>query len=85
MSCDSELKPPKMFSYVTSKDVTYNMDFVSYLMQNEMQRRAATGEPALSKEDLENYKKDLIKKVVISKDVESALKLRPSIRRQLNG
>ena len=82
---NDDLKPPRMFSVVTSKDVTYNMDFVSYLMQNELQRRAAAGEPALSKEDLENFKKDLLKKVVISKDVEAALKMKPSIRRQLNG
>lgn len=80
-----DIKPPRLFSRVTSHDVTYNMDFVSYLMQIEIQRRAEKNEPPMSAEDMNAFKNELIRKVVIQKDVQSATLIRPSIRRQLNG
>jgi hypothetical protein len=68
----NDTKPPRIFSTVTSNDVTYNLDFVTYLINTEIQRRAVKNEPPMSQEDL-------------NKDVQAATLLKPTIRRQLNG
>ena len=61
------------------------MDFVTYLIKLEIDRRAQKNEPPLSTEDLNNFKNELLRKVVIQKDVQAATLLKPTIRRQLNG
>ena len=85
MMSSNDTKPPRIFSTVTSNDVTYNLDFVTYLINTEIQRRAVKNEPPMSQEDLNNFKNDLMRKVVIQKDVQAATLLKPTIRRQLNG
>ena len=82
---DSELKPPRVFSVVTSAKVEYNMDFVEYLIKQELDRRKVAAEPALSQWELGEFRRKLIGALILRGDSEAAIKLRPqSTRIQLN-
>lgn len=72
-----------MFNVVTSAKVTYNMDFVEYLLKQEQDRRIVNGDPALSEWEISEYRRQLISKVILQGDADAAVKLRPRQTRTL--
>jgi hypothetical protein len=82
MSSD-ELKPPPIMSTITSKDVTYNMDFVGYLVDQERNRRASAGLPTMTLNQIEAFKRDVIRALIIRGDPTAAINLRPPAAKQL--
>ena len=83
MSYNDDMKPPRVFNVVTSSKVTYNMDFVNYLIQQEIDRRRAANEPNLSEWEAAEYRRKLIGKVVLQGDIDAAIALRPQSTRSL--
>ena len=79
----SEFLPPQIFSVVTSSKINYNMDFVDYLVKQEIDRRKVAAEPALSAWELGEFKRKLIGSVILQNDAEAAIKLRPQSTRML--
>ncbi len=87
--------PPRVFSTVTARAVSYNMDFVEYLIGQEVTRRAAAGYAAMTLDELADFKRQLIALAIIQQNPEAAIALRstrtpttvavPTIRQQLNG
>lgn len=74
-----------MFNVVTSASVNYNMDFVEYLVKQELDRRVVAKEPALSQWELGEFRRKVIGKLIVQGDAAAAVKLRPqSTRKQLN-
>ena len=80
---DSDLRPPRVFNTVTSSAVTYNMDTVEYLIQQELVRRKAAGAPAMSSWELAEFKRKLIGKLIIQGDALGAINLRPQETRKI--
>jgi len=80
-----------MFRQVTSKTVSYNMDFVGYLISQEVIRRQDSGAPQMTRAEQDDFQRQLIAKVIIQGDVAAAIALRPTlesappVRQQLNG
>lgn len=82
---DDEMKPPRVFSVVTSAKVEYNMDTVEYLIKQELDRRKVAVEPPLTSWELGEYRRKLIGALILRGDADAAIKLRPqSTRIQLN-
>lgn len=75
--------PPRVFSVVTSAKVTYNMDFVEHLIKQELTRRTASNDPALSQWELGEFRRNLIGAVILRSDIDGAIKLRPITTRIL--
>ncbi len=69
--------PPRVFTVVTSSKVQYNMDFVGYLIQQELDRRKVANDPALSQWELDEFRRKLIGAVILRNDIDGAIKLRP--------
>jgi len=89
-----DFDPPRVFTTVTSKAVSYNMDFVEYLMGQEAARRFASGIPKMTLDQENDFRRELIAKVIIQQNPEAAVALRseaPAVaaptttRQQLNG
>ncbi len=89
-----DFDPPRVFATVTSKAVSYNMDFVEYLMGQETARRFASGMPKMTLDQESDFRRELIAKVIIQQNPEAAVALRseaPAVaaptttRQQLNG
>ena len=80
---DSDLKPPRMFNTVTSATVTYNMDTVEYLINQEISRRAQSRLPQLSAWELAEFRRKLIGKLVVQGDAVAAIELRPQETRKI--
>jgi hypothetical protein len=57
------------------------MDFVDYLVTQEIDRRKVAAEPALSAWELGEFKRKLIGSVILQNDAEAAIKLRPQSTR----
>lgn len=74
----SDLTPPRMFNIVTSSNVNYNMDTVEYLIQQEVERRANSGISAMSQYDVQEFRRQLISKLIIQNDAAGAVNLRPT-------
>lgn len=75
-----------MFAVVTSAKVNYNMDTVVYLIQQEIERRKAASQQPLSQYEMEEFKRQLISKLIVQGDAQGAINLRPTTtRQQLNG
>jgi len=83
VSYNDEMKPPRVFSVVTSAKVEYNMDFVEHLIKQEIDRRKVAGEPLLSNWETGEFRRKLIGKVILQGDVTAALTLRPQSTRIL--
>jgi hypothetical protein len=82
----NDYSPPRLFTTVTSADLQYNTDTVEYLVRQEQQRRCVAGEPALSEWEQGEFRRQLIRRLVIQGDAVGAINLRPTTtRRQLNG
>lgn len=75
--------PPRVFTVVTSAKVQYNMDFVGYLIKQEVDRRKVANEPLLSQWELEEFQRKLIGAVILRGDIDAAIKLRPQSTRTL--
>ncbi len=69
--------PPRVFNIVTSSKVKYNMDFVEYLIRQEIDRRKVANESVLSPWELNEFRRTLIVAVILSNDIDGAIKLRP--------
>lgn len=86
MSSYNDTLAPKVFNVITSDKISYNMDFVTHLVAQEVDRRKVTGEPALSEWELGEYKRNIIRKLILQGDASAAVSLRPqTTRKQLNG
>ena len=83
MSYNDDMKPPRVFTVVTSGKMEYNMDFVSYLMKQESDRRVAARQRPLSQWESEEFKRQLISRVIIQNDTSGAIALRPTLSTQL--
>ena len=59
-----DFDPPRVFATVTSKAVSYNMDFVEYLMGQETARRFASGMPKMTLDQESDFRRELIAKVI---------------------
>ena len=82
----NDTSPPRLFTVVTSAKVNYNMDTVEYLINQEHERRAATGQMKMSEWEIAEFRRQLIAKLIIQNDAEGAINLRPTTqRKQLNG
>lgn len=84
--------PPRVFTTVTSKAVSYNMDFVEYLMGLEIERRLEANKPAMTIDQANDLRRQIIAKVIIQQDPIAAANLRsedsvaiPLTTKQLNG
>jgi hypothetical protein len=75
--------PPRVFNVVTSAKVTYNMDFVEYLIQQEITRRRQSRQAALNRQELDEFRRQLIATLIIRGDAEGAINLRPTHRQLL--
>lgn len=75
--------PPRVFTVVTSAKVEYNMDFVEYLIGQELERRKIAIEPALSPWELGEYRRKIIGALILRGDADAAIKLRPQSTRIL--
>jgi len=73
--------PPRLFTVVTSAKVNYNMDTVEYLINQEHERRAAAGQSRLNTQEINEFRRQLIVKLIIQNDAEAAINLRPSTTR----
>lgn len=78
----SDTIPPRLFTVVTSKTVNYNMDTVEYLIQQEVTRRTAAGQPKMSDWEVGEFRRKLIGKLIIQGDAEGAINLRPATTRK---
>jgi len=81
--------PPPLFRKITSGVVQYNMDFVGYLITQEVNRRREQRTAPLSEFEAQEFKRELISKLIIQGNADAAIALRPrpenSQRQQLNG
>lgn len=86
-----DYEPPRVFNTVTSRTVNYNMDFVEYLMNQETVRREKEGQPKLTIDQVADFRRELIAKLIIQGNAEAAIAHRPAgaapatKRQQLNG
>lgn len=78
----NDYSPPRLFTTVTSADLQYNTDTVNYLVKQEQQRRVTAGEPALSEWEEGEFKRQLIRRLVIQGDAVGAINLRPTTTRR---
>jgi hypothetical protein len=62
---------------ITSANVQYNMDFIGYLVQQEQERRQSKGQKLLTKAQLDDFKRDLIRHLIIRRDAQAAINARP--------
>lgn len=79
--------PPRMFRTITTRAVAYNMDFVSYLIDQEQNRRSANGQQSMTHAEAAEFQRQLVNKLIIRGDAEAAIALRPvpHVQQQLNG
>ena len=83
MSYNDEVRPSRIFTVVTSAKIEYNMDFVEYLIKQEIDRRVVANEPVLSPWETGEFRRKLIGKVILQGDADAAIKLRPQSTRTL--
>ena len=82
----SDTSPPRLFTVVRSSDVNYNMDFVEHLVTQEAHRRVAANQPKMTEWEAQEFRRQLVSKLIIQNDTLAAINLRPtSQRKQLNG
>lgn len=83
----SDTDAPRVFTVVTSNKITYNMDMVEYLIAQEVQRRNQTNQPKMGTWETDEFRRQLISRLIIQNDAEGAIALRPTAttRKQLNG
>jgi hypothetical protein len=72
-----DTEPPRIFNTVYSRNISYNMDFVEYLIKNEIQRRYEKGLCSLMPLDVEQFRKELMSVMVIHNNPEMAINLKP--------
>lgn len=68
--------PPRLFTTVRAADVEYNQDFISYLVQQEDQRRAAAKLAPMSPLERAAFTADAARAVIINGNPVAALGLR---------
>jgi hypothetical protein len=87
----SDTTAPRIFNTITSKQVSYDMDFVQYLMGVEADRRATQGEPRLSAQEAAEFLSAIVSLVIIQGNPEAGIKYRLPVqhksntKQQLNG
>lgn len=79
----SEYEPPRLFNTVTSNTIAYNMDTIDYLISQEIDRRSRVGQRPLSTFEQEEFRRQLIRTLIIKGDAEAAINLRSTNTAQL--
>lgn len=72
---DNENIPPRLAIDLSSERITYHRDTVEYLLQAEVDRCAAEGIP-ISKTEINNFRTELVKILIIKHQAEKAINLR---------
>ena len=86
MSYNSDMSPPRVFSTVTSAGIQDQADFLGYLMQQELARRIAQGLPPMTDMEQTEFKRNLLRELIVKQNPMGAINLRPSTPpKQLNG
>lgn len=80
---NADMIPPRVFNVVTSSAVQHNMDFVEYLINQEVTRRVTAGDPPLSEWEHGEFKRQLVSTLIVRGDASAAILLRPTTTRTL--